>query len=441
MKRRTANFIMRQNGEKTGLFSIIDKKTFIILVSVVLGALVLGGLYLWYVKNYANARKVDLEADPKITYELQEKTSENGIVKDYLWSRTKELMLKNASNDTLIVSSVTLPGTLIDQEQSKSGEYLLSDQALLLKAYVGDNERIKAKALYDRVNKDIDITNASTTDKIMWLDAFVRYYSSYGTSKDEKKLSAYVDEVFDEQGFIKPSSMEVSKYSGQAYVSSANTDDALSTGSAIGDLEAGGSNGSYKADEEKITVDCVLISCVDLRLIRELENNNFLPEGSYERNLSVVKGAKISDDIPLYAYAYEVKDGEINYLYSSLNSGTINITETVETFKNLALVNELPEESYSWLKTTLFGNDVFYDTYFMMTGRPDGNDSFDSYVDIATIALIREDSSTFDLCMRRIGNKVATLNTSPALSMVFRSEGGRNITYAKDNLEIYLLIR
>ena len=34
MKRRTANFIMRQNGEKTGLFSVIDRKKAIIIGNI-----------------------------------------------------------------------------------------------------------------------------------------------------------------------------------------------------------------------------------------------------------------------------------------------------------------------------------------------------------------------------------------------------------------------
>ena len=96
MKRRTANFIMKQNGEKTGIFARIDRKTLITIISITLGVLILGGLYLWYVRNYANARKVDLETDKALSYELQSVAADNGIVKDFLWSRTKELMLKNA---------------------------------------------------------------------------------------------------------------------------------------------------------------------------------------------------------------------------------------------------------------------------------------------------------------------------------------------------------
>lgn len=441
MKRRTANFIMRQNGEKTGLFARIDRKTFIIVLSITLGVLILGGLYLWYVRNYANARKVDLEPDKSLSYELQNVAADNGIVKDFLWSRTKELMLKNSSDKTLIVESVTLPGKLIDQTQEESGTYTLEDQSLLLRIYVGDNNRIAAKSLYSEINKRFDITNESVPSKMAYLEAFLYYYSSYGTSSDSKKLSELVDDLFDEQGLIKPQSYEVSKYSGQAYISAMDENEALSTGNAQGDLEAGGTNGSYQGSDEKVTINGVMLSSVDLKLIKALENNKFLPEGSYERNLKIVKDSVLSNDLTLYAYAYEIKDGEVSYVYSAGTSGTVDLEESVITMRNLAEVGELPESAYSWLKTTLYGSEVFYDTYFIVTGRPDGSESLESYFCIAQIALLKEDDDVFEKCMERLGSHVATLDSSPALSMLFRSEGGRNVAYAKDNLEMYLIIR
>lgn len=441
MKRRTANFIMKQNGEKTGIFARIDRKTLITIISITLGVLILGGLYLWYVRNYANARKVDLETDKALSYELQSVAADNGIVKDFLWSRTKELMLKNADDKTLIVEKVTLPGKLIDQEQSESGTYSLEDQALLLRIYVSDNNRIAAKSLYSEINKRFDIDSESVPSKVAYLEAFLYYYSSYGTKDDAEKLSALVSSLFDEQGLLKPESFEVSKYSGQAYVSSADENEALSTGSAMGDLEAGGTNGSYQGSDEKKTINGVLLSSIDLKLIKALETNEFLPEGSYERNLKIVKDSVLGSDLPLYAYAYEINDGEVGYVYSSGITGTVDLTQCVMTMRNLAEVDELSEASYSWLKSTLYGTERFADTYFIVTGRPDGNESVEAYFCIARIALIKGDDDVFGFCMQRLGAHVATLDSSPALSMIFRSEDGRNVVYAKDNLEMYLIIR
>ena len=109
--------------------------------------------------------------------------------------------------------------------------------------------------------------------------------------------------------------------------------------------------------------------------------------------------------------------------------------------RNLALVCELPSAAYTWIKTTLFGTEVFSDTYFWTSERTGGTESFGSYCKIAQIAIVFDDRDMFDLCMDRIGVQVATLDSSPALSMIFRTEDTRNVVYAEDNLEIYLIIR
>ena len=441
MKRRTANFIMRQNGEKTGIFSVIDRKKAIIIGSCVLAVLILGGLYLLYVRNYANARKVKLEERKTIDYEWVDDASQSGIVKEFLWSRTKELMLKNAENNTLIVDKITLPGKLIDQTQEESGNYSLYDQSLLLKAYVRDNDRIKAMSLVSEINKSFDLETESVRDKVYYLEAFMEYYSAYGSKNDSDKLSQMVDDLFDENGTLKPSEITVSIYEGQAYVSSNDVQAALETGKAMGELEAANFDMLAEDVVETKKVDGVLLSSVDLLLIKELENNGFLPEGSYDRNLTIVKDAVISTDIPLYAFSYSIENGNVEYVFSAGTSGTINVEESVETMRNLALVGELPSSAYTWIKTTLFGTEVFSDTYFWTSERTGGTESFGSYCKIAQIAIVFDDRDMFDLCMDRIGVQVATLDSSPALSMIFRTEDTRNVVYAEDNLEIYLIIR
>ena len=349
-------------------------------------------------------------------------------------------MLKNASNNTLIVDKITLPGKLIDQTQEESGNYSLGDQALLLKIYVKENDRIKAMSLASEIDKNFDIQDESVKDKVAYLDAFLEYYSSYGSKSDADKLEEMVADLFNDDGTLKTSEITVSIYEGQAYVSSADVQAALETGKAMGELEAANFDMLSEDEVETRKVDGVLLSSVNLRLIRELETNGFLDEGSYDRNLSIVKGAMVSSEIPLYAFSYSVVDGNPDYVYSAGTSGTINVEESVETMLNLALVGELPDASYSWIKTTLFGTEVFSDTYFWTSDRTGGPESFSSYVKIAQIAVIYDDEDVFEKCGERIGEQVATLDSSPALSMIFRSEGGRNVVYAHDNLELYLLI-
>ncbi|MCR5616686.1 MAG: hypothetical protein K6F83_00160 [Clostridiales bacterium] len=438
MKRRTVNFIMSQNGQKPGILSVLDRKKLIIIGSCVLGALILGGLYLWYVRNYANARKVELESIKPVSYEWVNGAAEEGIVKEFLWSRTKELMLKNATDNTLIVDKITLPGKLIDQTLEESGHYSLSDQALLLKIYVRDNERIKAMSLVSEIDKHFVFENESVKDKVAYLDAYLEYYSSYGSKSDLQKIEAMTNQLFEEDGTLKPSLITVAVYHGQAYVSSYDAEAALQTGNATGELES--SNNDDGTVDTK-TVEGVLLSSVNLRLIKELEKNGFIPEGAYEKNLKIVKDAVISSDIPLYSFLYTLENGEVEYIYSAGSFGTFSIEESVETMRNLAQVGELPESAYSWIKVTLYGTEAFYDTYYLASTGLGGNESFSSYITIAEIAVLYDDRDVFDLCAQRIGVRIATLDSSPALSMVFRTEGTRNVVYAKDNLGVYLLIR
>ena len=440
MKRKTLDFIIRQNGGETGFFARVGKKRLIIGTSVILGVVLLGGVYLWYVNNYVNARKVALEPVKQIEYEWISDAADSGIVKDYLWSRTKELMLKNAKDDVLIVEKVTLPGKLLEQTQEESGTYKLYDQALLLKCYVREGDRIKAMALIKEVDGRFDYASESIGAKVAYLDAFLNYYSAFGSKNDEKKINNMVAELFDENGLLKTTKITVRTYEGQAYVYSSDTEAALTTGNATGDLEAGDSDIDEK-DIPKTTIEGVFLSNVDLKLIKELENNGYLPQGSYEKNLAIVKGGLISNDIPLYALCYSMNGETAEYVYTSGAVGTINVSESVETSLNLALVNELPSASYSWIKSTLYGTEIFSNSLKLTSGRTEGDESFDSYLKIAQMAIVLDDRDTFDLCARRIGSQIATLDTSPALSMIFRSEGGRNVTYARDNLQMNLLLK
>ncbi len=64
MKRATEKFIMRQNGESTGIIARLaglDKKKVLIGVGVVLAALIFAGLYLWYVRDFRAHKNLDLE--------------------------------------------------------------------------------------------------------------------------------------------------------------------------------------------------------------------------------------------------------------------------------------------------------------------------------------------------------------------------------------------
>ena len=107
---------------------------------------------------------------------------------------------------------------------------------------------------------------------------------------------------------------------------------------------------------------------------------------------------------------------------------------------NLALVGQLPQESYAWLKTQLMNNASLSDTYSMISGMLEGDKASDVYDEILRIAYLNEDSSFFERVCSFVGYRVATLSSSEVLSMIFRSSNGRFICYASDNLGVFLAL-
>ena len=76
--------------------------------------LLVGGGYLFYAKVFGNAAKIKLYETAVPGYEWQDIAADNNIVSDYLWSRTKKLMLSDGS--ILIPSSYMIEGRLVTQE-------------------------------------------------------------------------------------------------------------------------------------------------------------------------------------------------------------------------------------------------------------------------------------------------------------------------------------
>ena len=59
--------------------------------------LLVGGGYLFYAKVFGNAAKIKLYETAVPGYEWQDIAADNNIVSDYLWSRTKKLMIPDGS--------------------------------------------------------------------------------------------------------------------------------------------------------------------------------------------------------------------------------------------------------------------------------------------------------------------------------------------------------
>lgn len=440
MKRSTEKFIMRQNGEKAGILSTfvgIDKKKLFIGIGAILAVLILAGLYLWYVRDFREHSNLDLEFPKSVSYEWNEDYGEDKINKSLLWSRTKELLLENRENQTLIVSSYTLPGTLQEQPGKESGQYLLEDQALLLKVYLQKTDPLSATALVNEVNNYFDLSDADTRSKLSYLDSYLMYYSMYGKSKDLEIIKSMVSDIFDDEGFLKPSKIFVNGYTNKAYVSAVDKAAALEEGSALGDLEL-----LYSSDETNdstvVTINGILLGDVRLLLIKNLENNKLLPEGSYDRNLELVLGGLLEDGSGLFANAYYYEDGNVTYFQTAPAAGQINVFETVITMRNLSEVNALPTSSVAWITESLNSTEgINHGTYKLLDRSFVDYPNDRVFYPVLQIAINLDNEDMFIKVMDKIDFYRATYHNSPALNMIYTPiMGGRNACYAWENLMV-----
>lgn len=413
-----------------------EKKTVIIAVSVAAAAVLLGALYFWYTGTYGGAKKFKMEKPQSPSYEYLSLAAEYNLTEDYLWARTKKLMIENTSDGTLIPSDYMIAGRLSTQPAEESGEFLLSDQALLLDMYVRRSDRFAARDLVKKVKSEDLIEKSDTTGRIVWLSAFCYYYSNYGSSDDYEQIKSLTGEIFDKDGTVKPHKITVAYYEGSSYSSLADGSEQLPENPDGAPLEDITSEENIKSRE----IEGVMLSEIDLFLIKTLEDNKLLPEGSLEKNLEIINGGIASEDIPIYAFAYSKGENGIDYCYQKDIAATLSVSSSIRTMRNLAKVGKLPDVQYSWLKNLMFNESSVRERYYITTGRCDGDESFDSYADIMAISLYKDDRDLFEKAVSRIGSRVATYTDSPALSMIYREKGGRYVFDAGENLDICFLL-
>ncbi|MBR1797371.1 MAG: hypothetical protein IJ757_05090 [Clostridiales bacterium] len=390
-------------------------------------ALILGGGYLLYQRYYGGVSKITLNEASSADYDYRQIASDNGIVSDYLWMRTKQLMLGKDGDSLMIPSSYMIEGRLSYQDAESSEDYRLEDQAALLMMYIRSGDRIAALKLKEQVLSYYDFEQESNYELSAWLEAYLSYYSRYGSNKDLEQINSLTDILFDEAGNMREETLSVAMYDQGDFFSTVDTPQGgLST------LE----QGTTPQQTEYTSIEGVQIASVNLRLIRNLENNGFLPAGSYDNNLQLVLDSKVSSGIPLYAYAYS--NGI--YIYSHDIAAAVDVEEAVITMRHLSEVNELPSDSYTWLKNQVFNGGTLRNEYFYSTGTTDGQESTDIYPDIMLIALELDDMDLYRSAVALEGMRVATYSNSPALSMIFREEEGRFVFYARENLLVCLAV-
>ena len=459
MKRRTLKFIEKGSGNKVPFLARFTLKQKIIAVLLLVAAISGVAAYLIYVRTFGNAARIVLTEHEDPGYEWEQIAADNNIMSNYLWGRTKKLMLNHDGEDVLIPTYYKIAGRLVSQQAESSGIYDLSDQAWLLDCYVSSGDAVAARNLKNRVvskfhsdsglyvsftgnkvpadQKDIK----TTEDNLAWLEAYLRYYCAYGTGRDFQEIKNIIAALFDDNGALRPEQLEVAHYVDSLYYRFNDPKANEQSGNSTLDETYGVGVGGEQDTEDNSAANLkqvkgVKLSNVRLSLIRDLEKNGLIAGGAYDRALKLVKEAKDGDEVPYYAYAYEKTENGINYIYSGSRAGTVDIGESILVMANLARMKELDGDSYASLKNLIVNEGRIYGNYYIVTGNYGGNEVYRQYASALEIAFDMDDRDLYRAVCDCVGARVATKSSSPAIYMIFREQGGRYVFYAADNLGV-----
>ena len=428
-----------------------------IIAAIALGAVI---FYLFYIGRFGGS-KLKLTGPAHVGHDYSDIAADNNIVSDYLFGRTKKLNVEKGGDGILVSTTYTIAGRLVTQEAENSGVYELTDQALLLKCYVRAGDGTAAIALKNEVTKRFRLSDGAyrtfvyldtskseelitVSASMAWLDALTEYYVSYGNDEDYKEICHLAGLLFDNEGRVIPEQISVAKYAESLYVSLEDTsifeegmEGSLEQlyGTITGDVEGADAT----RDELEANVEGVLLSNINLRLIRDLENNSILAQGAYERALKAVKGGFAGAGYAFYAYATNGLMDSEDYIYTGQNTGAFDIAQSVKTMRNLAEVGELDSESFAEFKGAVMNYGRIYTEFVIMTGNYSGREALSAYSDAMMMAYFAGDKDLYDALSNALGKRVATKSTSPALYMVFREENDRYVFYARENLSVRLV--
>ena len=115
MKRRTLRFIEKGSGTKVPFLARFTTKQIIIAALLLVAAISGVVAYLLYVRTFGNAAQIVLTEHESPGYEWEQIASENNIISNYLWGRTKKLMLGHDGEDIMIPTYYKIAGRLVTQ--------------------------------------------------------------------------------------------------------------------------------------------------------------------------------------------------------------------------------------------------------------------------------------------------------------------------------------
>ena len=239
-------------------------------------------------------------------------------------------------------------------------------------------------------------------------------YVVYGSDGDYEEIRSLTAVLFDAGGRLKPEKIDVAKYAETLYVSLKDPS-TFSEDGREGSLEQ--LYGTITGDEESADavreetrekIEGVLLSNINLRLIRDLETNGLIASGAYDKSLKAVKDGFAGSGYSFYAYSTSGEMDCGDYIYSGQDIGAIDIAQNIKTMKHLAEVGELDDASFAEFKGMVINSGRIYTEYVIMTGNYSGREALSSYTDGLMMAYYMEDKDLYGKLSDTLGKRVAT---------------------------------
>lgn len=380
------------------------------------------------------------------------------IVPSDMLSRTLSLLSKPMNTSPYVISWYALPGD-ISSITSLASEYITSaDQINLLCYYVKIGNKDSAQTLVKAIGNDFTgengylvpvrkvselassgtpqtvfaanaayeelpaLTAGSMDSTVGYLGALLEYYQKWGQASDWTRIEKLAALLFTADGtFFEDLTITAAQPS---LVPTGPGQDIVST--VVGQVSTGGS------------FSTLTLSSLDLEVFRMLSSADSKYQPLYDKALTILSGAMISDNLPLFAIGYS--QSSAGYVYYNGDKAQADLISSLKITLHLAQEGAAPQKTILWIKEQLYNQGMLYQSYDLISGQAATDvESVESYGIILQIARAVDDADLYSKAQTRMEWHLATNAKSAARSTIFRElDNSRVVVYAKDNLEALL---
>lgn len=390
------------------------------------------------------------------TEEMLAGIEEEGYTPSYMYSKTREILIRKQGTSPYIPSWYLLPGQLGSMTAGQSQYLEATDQILLLRLYVAKGDKKSAKTLLKAIEKnftddngnivghrliseigsisdsapkydyfpameDPDMTaGVSLEANCAYLRALLEYYSRWGTQENWTRIEELSALIYSDGLFLYDRAF-----------------DPLQPIAILAGLED--SQAFLDANPEiSEAYPTLMLSALDLQAFRMLAEADGKYQPMYEDALALVEGGLLTEDLPLFSLAFSEQSG--GYVFYIGKEAEVQLVPSLKAMLHLAEVGKMPKESLAWIKEQIFNSGYLYERYDIINGNPTSEiEATEAYGLVLQIAVAADDTDLYLRTLSRLERSLATLDSSAAKYLIFRSADNKRIMVtAKDNLQTLL---